>query len=211
MKKYTIYTIAGMAALTSTTVLANNMTIDNLPNKGMVTLNGTVESIDSEREFTLRDNTGTIGVDIDSNQSLVLKKGDKVMVKGNIDQNLLGKDINATKVQVSKSIVEGMSDTVESIPGISTADAKAYNIGDLPKNGVVKVTGTVSDVDSEEEFTLNDDTGSIDVEMESSQRAALTKGAKVTVIGSLDSDLMGKEIDATKVIVIANAKPNAKH
>lgn len=189
---------------------AGAATIDNLPEEGMVTLSGTVESINNDREFTLRDQTGTIDVDIESGQSMTLKKGDQVTVTGKIDDDITGTDINATRIEVSKGLTQDMNDAVKSIPGVSTGDAQAYNIKDLPDEGMVKISGTVSDVDNEKEFTLKDRTGSINIDVEAPESALVTEGAEVTVIGQVNSGMLGKDINATKVMVVANA-PRAAH
>jgi uncharacterized protein YdeI (BOF family) len=204
MKHCFLY-VAGVAALLSSTAMAANISVKTLPDEGQVTINGVVDSVHNEREFTLRDNSGKINVDIESSQSVVLKEGDEVTVTGKIDKDITGKDINASKVDVRKGIVQGVSDAVKGIPGVSTTSASAFNINSLPDNGMVKVTGTVTDVSGEKAFTLKDDTGTIDVDVESRQNAALTEGAKVTVIGNIDKGLLGKDIKATEVIVIADS------
>lgn len=209
MKKDIAIMGAGFAMLLSTTALATNEEVKKLPDDSVVTLSGTVDSVQNEREFTLRDTTGTIGVDIKSNESVVLKAGDSVTVSGLVDKDITGTDINASDVYVHKGFTRSVSDALKSMPGVSTNDATAYYIKDLPKQGMVKLTGTVKDVDNEKEFTLQDDTGTINVDIESTENAALTKGAKVTVIGSIDDKLTGKDINAVKVLVLADAKPGA--
>ncbi len=203
--KFTITLITGAAALLSTSALAASYTIDTLPDEGAVNISGYVKSVENEREFTLRDETGDISVDIESNQSVVLKEGDPVTVSGVIDNDITGKDINANRVDVQQGFVEGMSNAVRSIPGVSTTDAQAFTIKSLPEKGMVKVSGTVTDVANEEAFTLNDETGSIKVNVASAQKTALTEGAKVTVIGMMDSGLMSKHLKASDVIVVADA------
>lgn len=205
MKRYGYVAAASMTALISTTALAAITNLNNLPKDGIVTLQGTVEAVQNEREFILRDDAGkTIGIDIDEGKSVVLKKGDPVTVTGAVDRGFLGTDINASSVSVGKGLIEGMSDTVKSMPGVSTLSAQAFDIKDLPQQGAVKVTGTVTDVDSEQAFTLQDETGSIDVAVTSNERAQLSEGAKVTVIGSVDHGAMGKNIHASQVLVVAN-------
>jgi uncharacterized protein YdeI (BOF family) len=206
--KHSILYAVGAAALLSTSALAAGISIKTLPDEGQVTLKGTVDKVNSEREFTLRDSSGTINVDIESSQSVVLKEGDEVTVSGKVDKDITGKDINASNVQVNKGLAQGLKDTVKGIPGVSTTAASAFNIKNLPDNGMVKITGTVTDVSGEKEFTLKDDTGSIDVDVESSQNAALAEGARVTVIGNVDKGMLGKNINATEVIVIADATGN---
>lgn len=208
-----IYLAAGVAALLSTSALAGEIvSIANLDNKAEVTINGVVDSVENEREFTLRDSAGAkIGVDITSNESLSLKKGDNITVSGTVDRGMTGTDINAHSVSVSKTLVKGLKDAVRSVPGISTTDAQAFNIVDLPREGMVKVTGTVSEVDSEKAFTLRDKTGAINVDVVSAQNAVVTKGAEVTVIGSIDNGIFSKGINATEVLVISNSKLSSNH
>lgn len=205
--------VAGLSALLAGTALAasGTTTIKNLPDEGQVSISGTVASVENAREFTLRDETGTIGVDITSNQSVVLKKGDKVTVNGVIDSGITGTDINASNVTVHKDMSEAMGDVIEGNTAISFEGATTYKISQLPKEGLVKVSGTVSKVSSEEKFTLRDDTGNITVDMDSAaESAALTQGATVTVIGYVDSGILGKDINAKKVLVVENAKPVAR-
>ena len=209
MKPHHFFTAAGVAALLATSAMASTViTINDLPDNGAVTLSGTVKSVENEREFTLSDETGTIGVDLESTQSVVLKKGDRVTVTGQVDKDITGTDINASHVEVEKGFVEGMSDAVQSIPGVSTTDAQAFNIDSLPEEGAVKLTGKVSDVDNEREFTLTDKTGSINIDVVSPEKAALTEGAHVTVIGVMDNGLLSRHVKAQKVLVIADAQPD---
>ena len=209
MKKHMIMS-AAMAALLSTTALAEtpNANAKTMSDDSYVTITGFVESVDNEREFTLRDASGTISVDLAPNQSIVLEKGQQVTVSGTIDNDLGFVDVNAQNVYVHKGFTKNIGDAMKSIPGVSTSDAQAFNIKDLPDQGMVKITGTVSDVSNEKEFTLRDDTGTINVDIESNERAALTKGAEVTVIGKVDSGLLSKDIKASKVIVTADATGN---
>lgn len=210
MKKfYKPLMFAGLSTLLAGTALATDTTIKTLPEKGAVSLSGTVASVENEREFTLRDKTGTIGIDISSSQSVVLKKGDKVTVNGVIDNDITGTDINATDVTVHKDVSQAVGDVIEGNTAISFEGATSYKISQLPKEGLVKISGTVSEIDDETSFTLRDDSGKIDIDMESAESAALTKGATVTVIGYVDSGILGKDINAKKVLVIESASPLA--
>ena len=67
-------------------------TVRNLPDKGPVTISGTVEKVRNEREFLLRDNSGTVEVKIASDASAVLKQGDSVTVNGVVEKPLWGLD-----------------------------------------------------------------------------------------------------------------------
>jgi uncharacterized protein YdeI (BOF family) len=79
---------------------ARVVTIQSLPNSGLVKLNGMVDSVASEKKFTLKDSTGHIDVSIKSAESASLKKGVEVTVIGNVDNGILGKKIVATEVDV---------------------------------------------------------------------------------------------------------------
>ncbi len=206
MKDYSkILTSIGLAALLSTSALAAITNVRDLKDGSPVTLSGTVDSVQNEREFTLRDESGEIGIDIKSTQSVVLKPGDKVTVNGRVDKNLLGTDIDASNVAVSKSVARAIGDSIEGNTSLSFEGATAYNIHSLPKEGLVKVSGTVTDIDNEKQFTVKDSTGSIKVDVESAEAAELATGAQVTVIGYVDSGIFTKDIDARKVLVVADA------
>jgi uncharacterized protein YdeI (BOF family) len=203
--------IASLTALMSTSALAANDIIGidavkKLKDGTQVSLTGTVDSVKSEREFTLRDKTGTLDIDIESNESVILKPGDNVAINGVVDSGLTGTDVNASKVMVRKDIVSAVGDAIESNTGMSLEGAETYTIKTLPKEGLVKVSGTVTDVDNERHFTIKDKTGSVDVEMTSNEKAVLTEGAEVTVIGYVADGLLSKDIKASKVLVLADAK-----
>lgn len=203
--------VSALVLLSSTALAATIDNVAKLSNNSQVNISGVVESVEGEREFILRDTSGNaVDVDVTSNQSLTLKEGDEVDVSGKVDKGLISTDINASDVRVKKGLVEGATDAVSSIPGVSTMDAQAFNIVDVPRSGIVKVTGIVSDVDSEKKFTLKDKTGSINIDMTSAERAVLTEGATVTVLGAVDSGIFSKDINATKVLVIADAKTSIK-
>lgn len=76
--------------------------IGELPDEGHVVISGTVDDVDNEKEFTLRDHSGKIDVDVESDQSLILQKGAMVTVYGYIDSGLFRKDINATRVVIDE-------------------------------------------------------------------------------------------------------------
>lgn len=218
MKKiFTFVAVTGLSTALASGALAapssgNSINaIKDMKNGASVSLEGTIDDITNEREFVLRDSSGTIAVDIESNQSVVFEKGDTVTVKGLVDNGLTGTDINASEILVHKSPTAILEDAIEGHSNMSLQGATAYTVEDLPKNGKVKVLGVVADVDSEKEFTLKDTTGSIDVEVESAENAAIVEGAQVTVIGVIDDGLLGKEINATQVLVTGSGQPVAKN
>ena len=171
-------------------------TINALPDSGNVMLSGTVDSVRNDREFTLRDATGTVDVKLPANQSAVLQQGETVAVSGNIESSWLGKDINATSVERQSA-------------AMNAEKAQTVQISQLPKQGLVKLTGTVDSVGSGKSFTLKDPTGKVDVSMQSSENVALMKGSEVSVIGYVDNSMLGKKLRATHVSVVAEAAPAA--
>lgn len=201
---------AALTALFYTTAFADVANIDKLPDGKQVTLSGIVESVQNERTFTLRDDSGDIKVDIKSHQSVILKEGDSVTVIGKVDKHVIKSDVNATVVTVHKHVTETVRAAIQANGDISLQGATSFSINKLPDNGLVKIMGTVSDVDNEKEFTLRDATGSINVDIAAAEEsAALTKGAQVTVVGYIDNGVLGKDINATQVFITADAQPMA--
>lgn len=194
----------GMTFLLSTTAFADTILIKDLPKQGEVTISGIVSDINNEREFTLKDANGDkIDVDITSNQPIILKKGAKITVTGTIDKPLLGKkDINATLINTEQEAQQSLGDTIAAHTATSLEGAEIYQIKDLPEEGLVKVSGTVINVANEKEFTLTDQTGTIDIDLEGGVAAAVKKGTKVTVIGYIDKGVISKDINATRVIIL---------
>jgi len=83
--------------------------------------------------------------------------------------------------------------------------ATEMSIHDLPDKGNVIVSGTVEKVKNSQEFTLRDNSGSIDVKAASADRTLLPKkGDNVVVAGLVEKrlwGLMGKDINASSVEV----------
>jgi uncharacterized protein YdeI (BOF family) len=215
MKFPTRTTLAATAAmLFATAALAATSTtssISNMPNGGMVSLTGTVENFDNAHSFVLRDSTGTMKVDLSGAKSVVLKNGDTVDVTGKIDKGLLGTQVAATSVNEDKGVGQQIGDAIDSMTGQTPAsNAQAFNVKSLPSNGLVKVSGMVDSVSSEKKFTLKDSTGDVTVNLAAGQSASLNKGAAVSVVGYVDSGMLGKSINATEVDVQSNGVPATK-
>ena len=202
MKRHAALTITTLIAFASTSALASVSNVKRLEDGSSVTISGTVADVKNAQEFTLRDASGTITVDIGAAKSVVLEKGENVTVTGALKKGFLGlgTEINASNVKVNKPLAEKVSDAVEGNTPISFEGASAYKINSLPKDGLIKLSGTVGDVSNEKHFTLKDDTGSINVTIESPESAVVSAGANVTVIGYLDNGNQSL-INAKKVIV----------
>ncbi len=82
---------------------ARTVTIQTMPDTGFVKLNGIVESVESEKKFTLKDAYGKIDINITSSTSASLNKGTEVTVIGYVEKAILGKHINATEVDIRSS------------------------------------------------------------------------------------------------------------
>lgn len=175
--------------------------IGNLADKSRVTLEGKVESIQDSHNFTLNDGSGSLKVQMGENESIVLKKDNRVTVTGDIDKSASGTSVKARTVTVNKDIVQAVEDAVEGNTDMSFQGAKTYSIRNLPDQGLVKVSGTVTKVVNAKEFSMKDGTDTINVDIESGEVASLAKGAHVTVIGNVDKGVFGKDINATKIIV----------
>lgn len=76
-------------------------TIQDLPKKGLASIEGTVESIDSSSEFVLRDATGET-IDVQSSTRLSLQAGDRVQVKGLVEAEAMGVGEEINSASVSK-------------------------------------------------------------------------------------------------------------
>jgi uncharacterized protein YdeI (BOF family) len=212
MKRTALLTTSGLLFAGMAFAGGTGMSTSNLPDKGTVTLSGIVDNVSSNKEFTLRDNSGTIDVMITGNESLVLKNGDKVTVTGKVSNGFLGltgKSIDATQVAVQKDLGSVVSDVVTATTGVSVDAARAASIANLPEEGMVKVSGTVANVISPKIFTLKDNTGVINVNVQSDENVVFSKSSPVTVIGYVDDSMLGKNIRATHVIVTADTPPRA--
>ncbi|MCI5049922.1 MAG: OB-fold nucleic acid binding domain-containing protein [Rickettsiales bacterium] len=81
------------------------VTIDSIGEKGAVTVSGEVIALDSiDNEFTLKDETGEI--DVELNHDLTVTLGDKVTVSGVITSDMGEKEIAASKVTVTEQGVD---------------------------------------------------------------------------------------------------------
>lgn len=179
--------------------------VADLKSGSRILLSGSVEQVQNAREFTLRDATGVIGVDLPKGDSIVLKSGDSVLVRGVVDRGLLTTDINASEVRMRKDNAQALGDAIEAHTGISFEGAVFYRISELPDEGLVKVAGLVTDVKDESEFRLSDPTGSIPVIVQPPQKAALTPGARVTVIGYMKDSLFKRDLNAYRIFVVADS------
>jgi uncharacterized protein YdeI (BOF family) len=207
---FKILIITGAIALVSTTALADNAGIKKMKDGTKISVTGTVDSVQNEREFTLRDESGIIPVKVQSNDAFTISAGEKVTVTGEVDKSLFrGTDIKANSVDVHKDLATTLGDAIDAHTPISVEGAKNYKISELPNSGMVKVSGTVYDVDNEKSFKLKDASGAVNIQLKSAESVALTEGAQVAVVGYMDKGALGRDINATRVVVISNGVPSA--
>lgn len=186
--------------------------VGQLSNRGLYTLSGTVAQVKSANEFVLRDESGSIDVKAPPSESLVIKQGDKVTVTGNVESGLwglLGKDMRASNVEVHKDLTSALSDAVTAATGLSVEKAQNAHVNALPEQGMVKLTGTIDQVQSEKNFVLKDPTGRVGVNIQSAQNLVLAPGAEVSVIGYVSNTTLGKEVNATRVMLMSDASDTA--
>lgn len=190
--------------LASPVFAATTILVRDLPAEGEVTLSGTVEKLTGGRTFMLSDSSGSIPVKISPNESLVLKDGEKVNVTGSVGNavpGFTGKGIAASHVERVKDAQTSLSDAVAVTTGISVEKADSVTVAALPTEGMVKLVGIVSSVSDEKFFVLRDDTGSVNVKVQSEENVVLKQGSHVTVIGYVDNGMLDKTVRATRVVV----------
>ena len=98
---------------------------------------------------------------------------------------------------LSTTAIAGALDPATGRGASMSQSISASNIQNLPENGKVRIMGTVQRVKSEDEFTLMDGTGSVDIRSDGDTR--VMEGEKVTIIGQVEGGMMGKTIDAERV------------
>ncbi|MEJ0062675.1 MAG: NirD/YgiW/YdeI family stress tolerance protein [Alphaproteobacteria bacterium] len=211
MKKYAkiFLTVAGIAALLPGLAHADVDAVKKQESGTAITIEGNVEKVSGERKFVLRDKSGLIDVEIENNQSSVMKQGDSVTVTGMVHKGMLGTTIQASRVDVKQGMAQGLSDAIDSATDGATTKAQTVTVQTLPRTGMVRLLGTVDSVGNEKNFTLKDQTGRVNVKITSEEAAVLTQGAEVTVIGYVDTGLFSKNINATHVITRADAALSA--
>lgn len=89
--------------------------------------------------------------------------------------------------------------------GGSASGAQMATIDQLPDSGRVTLRGIVQDIDEEDEFTLSDSTGSIEVELSST--AALQEGQTVTVVGDVAREWGRRQLENAMVTSSEGATP----
>ena len=92
--------------------------------------------------------------------------------------------------------------TLTATPYMALADDASLLIKDLPKKGTVSLSGIVTELDGDKEFTLRDAQNDT-IEIEAKSKTNVREGDLVSVIGGVDTGMLGldKEIDADTVTI----------
>jgi len=192
----------------------SDTSIPNLPDNSVVTLSGTVDKVENEHLFMLRNDKGLIEVRVPADQPLVLKESENVTVTGTVEKplwGLLGSNIEATSVHVQTSLPTAISNAVTAATGITMDRAENVRIGKLPAQGMVQISGVVDKVSDSKNFVVKDTTGAVPVSIQSDENVVVAKGVEVTVTGYVNNGLLGKKIRATHVIMMSNAPADTGH
>lgn len=203
--------------------------VESLPDKGMVSLSGTVDRVVDGDTFVLRDAAGDT-IDVHSNAQLTLKKGDSVSVKGEKTAEIAGMGAEIEKANVTiggnrsasasnraggTAAPTAARDNTDRMGARETADAAtatgattAMNdtIEALPKEGAVELNGVVDRVSSDNKFILRDADGET-IDIHTAANVDVKPGDSVSVNGNVKSELLGfgRQIEGAQVLVVSSS------
>ncbi|WP_020399536.1 hypothetical protein [Kordiimonas gwangyangensis] len=219
-KSTTALVTAGFLFAASGAAVAGDKVISKiaqLPEKGNVMITATVDDVDSNTEFTIRDDSGET-IDVESVTKLTIREGDLVKIVGVMDDELagIGREIDATSVTVVDAADEMATATGDDETSLDASLDKAVEFASsetefdtvdaLPDEGMVTISGTVEEVDIEDNsFKLRDRSGeSIDVHP--TKPLTVKAGQKVKVTGVMDDETaglgIGEQIVSAKVTIM---------
>lgn len=210
------------AVLLAGTAMARDtegLTVKQLPKKGKVTLSGTIDSIDDNKRFILRDSAGDT-IDVELQQAMELREGDRVKVQGAMDAEFLGmgKEINASVVTVTDRADErsrvskqdkGTALTPEAIaklaPAMGTPSEEVHTrIQALPKRDNIVIRGMVEALDKENKSLVLKDTAGDTIDVYSKDKLQVSKGDIVQIKGMVTDEVagIGAELHAEEVTTL---------
>lgn len=217
-KSTTALVTAGFLFAASGAAVAGDKVISKiaqLPEKGNVMITATVDDVDSNTEFTIRDDSGET-IDVESVTKLTIREGDLVKIVGVMDDELagIGREIDATSVTVvdaademAAATEDGTLETsLDKTVEFASSETEFETVDALPDEGMVTISGTVEEVDIEDNsFKLRDRSGeSIDVHP--TKPLTVKAGQKVKVTGVMDDETaglgIGEQIVSAKVTVM---------
>ena len=166
-----------------------------------------LESKGQKMEVTMNNN-----FDMWTSDGLKIRQGDKIVVTGRVDNDLLDKKtLNASSVYVKNlnSYFYGDSSDNSYTPVLSSS---YMAIEDLPENSSVDITGKVTNI-SGREFTVDTGLRKVQVDtadmlynpMDSTGLTQVKKGDRVQISGLVDNKYLDeKELSASYIIELDN-------
>jgi len=189
----------------SQTATADGTTpIGSLQRNTLVTISGTVERVADEDEFFLQDATGSVKV-WTGGAIIPVAPGETLTVRGFVDDDLV---MEVYAQEIIRANGEQVAVSRNDQPSREPAEATAVDqapmsqgvtpIGNLVRNSFVTIQGTVERVSDEDEFFIQDGTGSVKV-WTGGTFFTVSPGEQVTVEGFVDEDLL-LEVYAQRII-----------
>jgi hypothetical protein len=78
-----------------------------------------------------------------------------------------------------------------------------FTIENIPDEGPIQVSGIVTWVEDDDEFTLADSTGDVEVEMAEGAVKDVDIGDYVTITGNVDDNILQDEIEDAQVAIVS--------
>jgi uncharacterized protein YdeI (BOF family) len=172
--------------------------IASLRSGDSVRVQGTVESINDDDEFQLRDETGRLEVYIGWRNTMPVSKGDRVTVQGVVDRDhpasptleLYAKSITTADNRTIRLQLPTASPQIESGVAPSQSQSPAQLISSVKPGQRVHLQGTVARIADSDEFILKDDSGQIQIYIGYRNTLPSKVGDRVTIIGIADEQLL---------------------
>ncbi|WP_025896269.1 hypothetical protein [Kordiimonas gwangyangensis] len=142
-KSTTALVTAGFLFAASGAAVAGDKVISKiaqLPEKGNVMITATVDDVDSNTEFTIRDDSGET-IDVESVTKLTIREGDLVKIVGVMDDELagIGREIDATSVTVVDAADEMATATGDDETSLMHHSTRRWNLR-LPRPNLTPST-----------------------------------------------------------------------
>lgn len=105
MKIVHTLTAAGLISVLAYPALAATSaqsTIRQLPDAGSVIIAGTIDKVKDDKNFVLKDGSGSIDVEVAFDNPPALVEGDRVSVIGNVDKGFFSKEVDATSISLNQ-------------------------------------------------------------------------------------------------------------
>lgn len=185
--------LVSTAAYAETASVKATASLDSLPDKGVVSVDGVVDRVVDGDTFVLRDSAGDT-VDVHTKADLALTVGDSVSVKGEKASDLagLGEEIENATVSVTSKGTAAVDTTTEANPAPRDAkantDAKKTAAYDMDTDVEVDADADVNQVAKAGEITAAQ-SGNVAAKAETPRDAKSNTEAKKTASYDLDADV----------------------